>query len=84
MVAVARLITRIGNHFFRSSNGALLRTSLRSTMLRLSHRLSGSGSSRLRAGFGLTWLRLSLWWTGLRWSSLGLSRLRTIDLVPNR
>lgn len=83
MVAIARLITLIGNHFFGSDNGVLLRTSLRSAMMRFSHRLSRS-RSRLRAGFGLTWLRLSLWWTGLRRSSLGLSRLRTIDLVPNR
>ena len=81
MVAIARLITLIGNHFFGSDNGVLLRTSLRSAMMRFSDRLS---RSRLRAGFGLTWLRLSLWWTGLRRSSLGLSRLRTIDLVPNR
>ena len=81
MVAIARLVTRIGKHFFRSGEGALFRTSLRFAMLRFSHRLS---RSRLRAGFGLRWLRLSLWWTGLRRSSLGLSRLRTIDLVPNR
>ena len=81
MVAIARLITRIGKHFFRSGDGALLRTSLRSAMLRFSYRLS---RSRFRAGLGLTWLRLSLWWTGLRRSSLRLSRLRTIDLVPNR